>query len=181
MSRLAKKPIHIPEGVSVSIDGGFVGVKGSKGELAVPVLPGVAAEISADSARVTRTGEDKQSKANTGTMWSLVKNAIQGVSEGFSKKLEIEGVGYRAQKDGDALVISLGYVNSVRFPIPAGVEVSVEKNVIAVSGIDKELVGRVAAEIRALKKPEPYKGKGIRYQGEVVRRKAGKKAVTSGS
>ena len=118
---------------------------------------------------------------NVGTMWSLARNAAQGVLSEFSKVLEIEGIGYRASIEGDTLVLSLGYAQPVRFKIPKDVSVRVEKNVITISGVDKQLVGETAATIRQLKKPEPYKGKGIRYRGEIIRRKAGKKATTASS
>jgi len=165
MSRLIKKPIIVPSGVTVSQNGGVLHVKGPKGELNVKFAQGVTAAI--EGANLT---------VSAGTEWSLAKNAIEGVTSGFTKILEIEGVGYRAVVEGKDLVLHLGYAQPVRVPVMAGVTVAVEKSIIKVSGIDKELVGRVAAEIRALKKPEPYKGKGIHYQGEVIRRKVGKKA-----
>ncbi len=178
MSRLAKKPIAVPEGVTVTRSGGAVVVTGQKGELRVPLLPFTDLAVESAGVMVRATEEKKQARANQGTLWSLTKNAIEGVHQGFSKVLEIEGVGYRAQMDGTTLALSLGYVNPVRVPIPADIAISVEKNVITVSGADKELVGRIASQIRALKKPEPYKGKGIHYRGEVIRRKVGKKAAT---
>ncbi len=179
MSRLAKKPILIPEGVSVKADGRVLAVSGQKGANKVPILPFINVAVEGNSIIVTAKETMKQARANCGTMWSLIKNAVQGVAEGFSKNLEIEGVGFRAALEGKTLVLSIGFVNPARIEPPEGVVVAVEKNVIKVSGIDKELVGRVASEIRALKKPEPYKGKGIRYQGEIVRRKAGKKATAT--
>src|SRR3989344_3793207 len=165
MSRLAKKPITIPEGVSLELKEGNVRVKGPKGERVVPLLPHTKIAMEAGLAMVTGTDTHLQARANIGTMWSLVNGAVFGVKDGFVRKLEIEGVGYRAAVEGNTLVLSLGYVNPVRFNIPDGITVVVEKNTIVVS------------EIRSLKKPEPYKGKGIKYQGEVIIRKVGKKAA----
>ncbi len=180
MSRLAKKSIAVPQGVTVKHDGQVLRVKGAKGELAVRT---VGVEVKVEEGKVW-VSEDKKGEATplTGTIWSLVKNAIQGVAEGFLKILEIEGVGYRAVLEGKELVLFLGYAQPVRMKMPEGVAVKIEKNAIEISGIDKDLVGRVAANIRALKKPEPYKGKGIHYRGEVIRRKVGKKAgATTGA
>lgn len=179
MSRLIKKPISVPAGVVVAKEEGALIVRGAKGERRLTILPLIEVGVGAEAITVALLGSSKQSRANSGTMWSLIVNAIEGVTKGFSKKLEIEGVGYRANMEGSTLILSLGYVEPVRFPLPEGVTVTTEKGGITISGIDKELVGRVAARIRALKKPEPYKGKGIRYEGEVVRRKVGKKAVAS--
>jgi len=165
MSKLIKKPIAIPAGVTVSQHGGVLTVKGPKGELKVKFADGVTAKIEGQGLWVT-----------AGTEWSLAKNAIEGVTNGFTKVLEIEGVGYRAVAEGKDLMLHLGYAQPVRVQGLPGITIAVEKNTIKISGIDKELVGRAAAEIRALKKPEPYKGKGIHYQGEVIRRKVGKKA-----
>lgn len=189
MSRLIKKSIPIPAGTTVTQNGsGFV-FKGPKGELVLKAVPGI--EVSIEGAELwIKRGEGLENEAMLGTLWSLAKNAIQGVTEGYAKNLEIEGVGYRAvvesasakasaDKGGNELVLYLGYALPVRRPIPQGIAITVEKNVIKVSGIDKEAVGQAAAEIRALKKPEPYKGKGIHYAGEVIRRKVGKKAGTA--
>jgi large subunit ribosomal protein L6 len=165
MSKLVKKPVMIPSGVTVTHNGNLLTVKGPKGELKVKLAGGVTIKIDGANLWVS-----------TGTEWSLARNAIEGVTEGFVKVLEIEGVGYRAAVEGKELVLHLGYALPVRVKMLDGVTVLVEKSTMKVSGISKELVGRMAAEIRALKKPEPYKGKGIRYQGEVVRRKVGKKA-----
>ncbi len=179
MSRLAKKPITIASGVTVQVAGTTVAVKGAKAELSVPVLPGVAVTVSGSEVTVAKTGDNRAHQANIGTVWSLIRNAIEGVSKGFTKNLEIQGVGYRAAMEGKTLVLSLGYVHPVRVEAPAGVVIEVDKNNMKVSGANKELVGLTAAKIRALKKPEPYKGKGIRYVGEVVKIKAGKKAATA--
>lgn len=180
MSRLAKKPLIIPSGVTVSSDGSILSVKGPKGELKVNIPYGINVAINGSEISVGTEKTTKQNRANVGTVWSLTRNSILGVTEGYGKVLEIEGVGYKAALEGQVLAISLGYVHPVKFPIPQGITISVEKNAISISGNNKEQVGQVAAEIRKLKKPEPYKGKGIHYRGEVIRRKAGKKATTSG-
>jgi len=175
MSRLIKKPIIIDAGATVTKNGDILAVKGPKGELHVAIPAGVAVAIEGANLTVTSTTADGSS-AQAGTLYANVKNAITGVTAGFVKILEIEGVGYRAMLEGTTLVLHLGYAQPVKLPVPKGIALAVEKNTIKVSGIDKESVGQAAAEIRALKKPEPYKGKGIHYQGEVIRRKIGKKA-----
>jgi large subunit ribosomal protein L6 len=179
MSRLARRPISLPSGVTVQEHAGVVHVRGPKGELTLGVLPHVRLVLHPDGVGVEALGVDSQSRANCGTMWSLVRNALQGVHEGFVKRLEIEGIGFRAALEGRDIVLHLGYAHPVRFSPPEYVTLSVEKNVITVAGINKDTVGRAAAHIRALKPPEPYKGKGIRYAGEVIRIKAGKKAATA--
>jgi large subunit ribosomal protein L6 len=178
MSRLARKLITIPAGVTVAVSAGSVSAKGTKGELTVRIPDGIAVAQEPGGVRVTMERDDAQTRADVGTTWSHITNAVEGVHTGFEKSLEIEGVGYRAQLEGKTLVLSLGFVNPVRYEAPAGVTMSVEKNVIKVAGVSKEAVGQAAADIRAFKKPEPYKGKGIHYVGEVIRRKAGKKAAT---
>lgn len=183
MSRLIKKSIAIPAGTTVTQSGGVFVFKGPKGELKMDAVPGILVEIEGRNFWVKpngKPGEALENKAMLGTFWSLAQNAIQGVTEGFVKTLEIEGVGYRAVVEGGKeLVLYLGYALPVRRAVPEGIAVTVEKNTIKVAGIDKDAVGRAAAEIRALKKPEPYKGKGIHYLGEVIRRKVGKKAGTA--
>lgn len=176
MSRLAKKPIKILEGVTVREEEGSLFFKGPKGEHSFKLPAFVKVVISADEVKINTTGNGKQASANTGTTASLTKNAIFGVKEGFEKILEIEGVGYKGVMDGPTIVLSLGFVNPVRVTPSPGVTISVEKNRIKVSGVDKGMVGEIAARIRAEKKPEPYKGKGIHYLGEVIVRKVGKKA-----
>ena len=167
----------MPESATFAEKDGAYSVKGPKGEISVPRLAGVEIARGDDGAiNVTLTGDDRQARANLGTAWSLVRNAAVGVTEGFTKTLDIQGVGYRAAMEGATLNLSLGYSHPVRFQAPAGVTVSVDKNLVVVSGASKEDVGQTAALIRKFRKPEPYKGKGIRYQGEVVRMKAGKKA-----
>jgi len=176
MSRLSKKPIPVPEGVIVREEGHTFLLKGPRGEERVISLPFVLVAKEGERLHLTRKGDSKQARANIGTMTSLLKNAIEGVMKGFSKTLEIQGVGYRAAMEGKTLILSLGFVNPIRFEPPEGVVLTVEKNTITVSGNSKGEVTQTAANIRALKKPEPYKGKGIYYRGEIVRRKVGKKA-----
>lgn len=177
MSRLARKPIPL-NGATFTSKEGVYSVKGPKGELEILRLAGVEVTVTDDGvASVGLSGEASlQNKANLGTQWALVRNAAIGVTEGFTKNLEIQGVGYRANMEGNLLNLSLGFSHPIKFEAPAGVTVSVEKNIITVAGPNKEDVGQAAALIRKYRKPEPYKGKGIRYQGEVVRMKAGKKA-----
>lgn len=156
-------------------------VKGKLGALQLKLLNFVTAEMKDKEIQLNITDNEKQARANWGTMGSLLQNAIKGVSEGFSKVLEIEGVGFRASMEGNNLVLNVGFSHPVKFSPPEGIKLVVEKNTISVSGIDKALVGETAAQIRRIKKPEPYKGKGIRYQGEVIRRKAGKKVAGAGA
>ncbi len=158
---------------------GVLSVKGAKGALAVPLLSGIVAQVEGNSLAFTAKNHQKQTKSNWGTMRALAANAVRGVQGEFVKELKIEGVGFRAVVEGSVLVLSLGFSHPVRFPIPEGIRASVEKNVVRIAGIDKFLVGETAATIRAQKKPEPYKGKGIMYVGEVIRRKAGKKVAGS--
>ena len=179
MSRIGKKPIVIPAGVSIAVDGGAISARGPKGSAAREFPRDIAVALDGSSLMVSSRTAGGKSSALWGLWRSLIANMVVGVSEGFEKKLEIEGIGYRAAVDGAALVLQLGFSHPVRFPIPDGLAVKVEKNVITVSGIDKEAVGIASARIRSLKKPEPYKGKGIHYAGEIIRRKAGKKAVAS--
>ena len=175
MSRLIKKPVVIEGGATVTERDGVLVFTGPGGEQRVTLAPGVAARIEGQNLWIERKG-DLANKAILGTLWALSRNAIEGVTKGFVKILEIEGVGYRAVLEGKDLILHLGYALPVRVKIDDAITVAVEKNTIRVSGIDKNLVGLAAAKIRALKKPEPYKGKGIRYKGEVIRRKVGKKA-----
>ncbi|HEX2294426.1 MAG TPA: 50S ribosomal protein L6 [Actinomycetota bacterium] len=181
MSRIGQAPITIPSGVDVTIASGTVRVKGPKGQLERAVPEGISLEQSDGELRVTRAGESSDVRALHGLVRSLVANMIQGVTEGFEKRLEIHGVGYRAAKAGNDLELSVGFSHTVRKPAPAGIEFEVPQPTrITVRGIDKELVGQTAADIRAIKKPEPYKAKGIRYEGEHIRRKAGKAAKAAG-
>jgi len=178
MSRLAKKPIKLADGVTAKIEGDFLFLKGARGEVKLQIPRGETVKVGGNEIGVA-AGTGREGSALAGTLWALIKNAAEGVSSGFSKTLEIEGVGYRAVLEGKELVLFLGYAEPVRLKLPEGVVVKVEKNIIVLTGIDKDLVGRVAADIRALKKPEPYKGKGIHYKGEVIRRKVGKKAAAA--
>ncbi len=179
MSRVGKKPILIPSGVEVSVDGQTIRVKGPKGELVQEVNGRVQLSLSEEDGErvvlvsVTDT-EDTFDRAQWGTARALVQNMVQGVTEGFSRQLEVIGVGYRVNMQGKNLLLNLGFSHDVPVQVPTGVEASVEGNVITIKGADKQLVGETAAGIRKLRKPEPYKGKGIRYVGEVVRRKSGK-------
>ncbi len=181
MSRIGQAPITVPSGVDVTIASGVVRVKGPKGELERPVPDGIAIEQSDGELRVTRSSESNDVRALHGLVRSLVANMIQGVTEGYEKRLEIHGVGYRAAKAGNDLELSVGFSHVVRKAAPAGIVFEVPQPTrITVRGIDKELVGQTAADIRAIKKPEPYKAKGIRYEGEHIRRKAGKAAKAGG-
>ncbi len=180
MSRLIKKPVVIEGGATVTERDGVLIFTGPKGEQRVTLAPGVGIKIEGQNLWIEKAGE-VTNKAILGTLWALSRNAIEGVTKGFSKILEIEGVGYRAVLEGKDLILHLGYALPVRVKIDDAITVVVEKNTIKISGIDKNLVGLAAAKIRSLKKPEPYKGKGIRYRGEVVRRKVGKKAGTASS
>ncbi|PIR89346.1 MAG: 50S ribosomal protein L6 [Candidatus Harrisonbacteria bacterium CG10_big_fil_rev_8_21_14_0_10_40_38] len=180
MSKIAKKPIEVPSGVNVSIKEHEIEVTGKGGTLIVPLLSNINAVAGEEGITLTPKNKIAETRANWGTVASLLKNATQGVSEGFTKSLEIEGIGFKAVMEGKTLVLNVGFSHQVKFPTPSDVTITVEKNIIKVSGIDKERVGQTAAEIRKIKKPEPYKGKGIHYVGEVVRRKAGKKVAGSG-
>ena len=178
MSRLAKKPIFLPKDVSFSLKDGSAVVYGPKGEAKFFVHENVEIKHSGDELLVVpKTNNQKNTKALLGTIFSLLKNSIKGVTDGFEKKLEIEGIGYKAQLEGDTLSLSLGFTHPVKVKAPKGISFKVEKNVITVSGANKEVVGQITSTIRLKKPPEPYKGKGIHYLGEVIRKKAGKKAV----
>lgn len=175
MSRIGKKPVPVPSGVTVSIDAQSVAVKGPKGELSRVLPREVNIAQEGEHVVVTRQNDSRTARARHGLSRTLIANMIEGVSKGFEKRLEIKGVGYRAAVKGKTLTMNLGYSHPVEFEPPAGIEFKVESNTnVIVSGIDKELVGTVAAKIRDARPPEPYKGKGVRYLGEMVRRKAGK-------
>ncbi len=174
MSRIGKLPIKIPSGVSVTIERDHIAVQGSKGSLQQVMLAGISLKQEEDAVVVSRHNDEPVNRAKHGLMRSLVQNMVTGVNEGFSKQLELHGVGYRVALSGQDLKFNIGKSHEVAYTIPTGVVASVEQNTITISGIDKQLVGQVAAEIRALKKPEPYKGKGIRYSGERIIRKSGK-------
>jgi large subunit ribosomal protein L6 len=174
MSRIGKLPIEIPSGVTITVDSDVITVKGAKGELTVPHLSDVTVAIEDGKATVTRKDDEKIAKSQHGLQRSLLNNAVEGVTKGFEKKLEVNGVGFRIAMSGADLEMQLGFSHPVKYKTPEGVQISTNKMEITVSGIDKQKVGQAAAEIRALKKPEPYKGKGIKYADEQILRKAGK-------
>jgi large subunit ribosomal protein L6 len=174
MSRIGKLPIQIPSGVTITVDSDVISVKGPKGELTVPHLSDVTVSLEDNQAIVTRKDDERIAKAQHGLQRALLNNAVEGVTKAFEKKLEVNGVGFRVGGGGQAIEMSLGFSHPVKYSAPEGVTLTVEKMTITVNGIDKQAVGQVAAEIRSLKKPEPYKGKGIKYADEVVLRKAGK-------
>lgn len=174
MSRIGKLPILVPSGVTITIDNDSITVVGPKGQLVVPHLSDVTVNLENGFAIVTRKDNERIAKAQHGLQRALLNNAVNGVVSGFEKKLEINGVGFRVSGGGQKIEMSLGFSHPVHYIAQEGVTLSVDKMTITVSGIDKQQVGQVAAEIRALKKPEPYKGKGIKYADEVVLRKAGK-------
>lgn len=175
MSRIGKRPIPIPKNVTVTLDGLTIVIKGPKGELTRTLPAGVVLSQEGDTIVVKRRDESRLARERHGLCRTLIANMVDGVSQGFQKRLEIQGVGYRAQVQGRSLNLSLGYSHPVQFDPPEGIQFAVEGNTnVTVSGIDKEIVGDIAARIRAARPPEPYKGKGVRYAGEQVRRKAGK-------
>jgi len=176
MSRIGKVPVSMPGGVSASIEGAVLSVKGPKGTLSMPMLDDISYGIEDGRIVVKPANETKRARSFWGMHRTLVQNLVTGVTEGFTKVLEISGVGYRAQAQGKNLRLQLGYSHDVNFPVPEGVEVKTpDQNTVEISGIDKQKVGQVAAEIRRWRKPEPYKGKGIKYRGEYIFRKEGKK------
>ena len=175
MSRIGKQPIPIPDKVTVTIDGLHVKVKGPKGELERILPDKVTVVQEGTEVKVSPVDESRIARQRHGLSRTLVANMVEGVSKGFEKRLEIQGVGYRAQAKGTTLILNVGYSNPVEIPAPSGIQLSVENNTnVIVTGIDKEVVGNVAATIRSVRPPEPYKGKGIRYAGEYILRKAGK-------
>jgi len=191
MSRIGKKPILIPEGVEVKIEGERVIIRGPKGELQRVVRPEIKVEVKENKILLSphiktskqkkfAPGQAKKTKAFWGLFRALLFNMVEGVTKGFEKKLEIKGLGFKAIKEGEDLLLSVGFTHPVRIKALPGIKFLIEKNIITISGIDKEKVSQTAAKIRKVKPPEPYKGKGIKYQGEIIRRKAGKKTVTTG-
>jgi large subunit ribosomal protein L6 len=174
MSRIGKLPIAIPSGVTITVDPAEITVSGSKGTLKQFTMPDITVAQEGSDVVVTRANDEPKIRAKHGLMRALINNMVVGVSTGFSKKLEINGVGYRVAAQGTDLKLNLGFSHDVIYKMPAGVTATIEQNTITVSGISKQQVGQVAAEIRALKKPEPYKGKGIKYEGERIIRKSGK-------
>jgi len=177
MSRIGKKPIPIPAGVKVNVTNGTVSAEGPKGKLAQTVPSGLSAAIDANTVVISRAGDDRRARALHGLTRALVANMVTGVKDGFERKLDIVGIGYRAQMQGKAIQLALGYSHPVIFPLPEGITAEIERQVaITLRGADKALLGETAAKLRALRKPDPYKGKGIKYADEVIRRKVGKKA-----
>ncbi|BDU75333.1 50S ribosomal protein L6 [Mesoterricola sediminis] len=175
MSRIGKKPVALPKGVKVTVHGAEAVVEGAKGTLNCPIPQGITLDVQADSINLTRQDDQPQSRAYHGLTRALLNNAVQGVTSGWKKELDIVGVGYKAAMEGEALRLDLGYSHPINYVAPQGISIAVEKNThLIVTGIDRQLVGQVAADIRKFRKPEPYKGKGVQYTGEVIRRKAGK-------
>lgn len=181
MSKIGKQPIPVPADITVTVADGAVSVKGSKGTLTVPLLSGVEVVVENGVLQCSLKGTGKQSRSNFGTMRALIANAVAGLTKGFEKTLILEGVGYRVTKEGENLLLALGFSHPVRYEAPAGIIFEVEKNsILKIKGIDRALVGQVAADIRDLKKPEPFRGKGFHYSDEVIKRKVGKKAGAAG-
>jgi large subunit ribosomal protein L6 len=175
MSRIGRKPVTVPKGVTLQLDGSNVAVKGPRGELRRSLHPEMQVALDKDQFTVVRPSEEKRHKALHGLTRTLVQNMVDGVSKGVSKTLEIQGVGYKAEAKPYGVNLIVGYSHPVKYEAPKGIKISVDNNIVVkIEGADKELVGQVAAELRSVRPPEPYKGKGIRYQGEQVRRKAGK-------
>lgn len=179
MSRIGKKPIPIPDDVEVKIEGQTIRVKGPKGEISQEIRPEIKVEIKGNQIILSPQISSKKTKAFWGTSRVLISNMISGVKEGYERKLEIIGIGYKASLEGEDLILQMGFTHPVRIKAPEGIKFKIEKNIITVSGIDKRLVAQTAANIRKVKPPEPYKGKGIKYFGEYIRRKVGKKAVAT--
>lgn len=180
MSRVGKKVIPIPKEVKVQIEGDSLQIQGPKGRLTTPVPPGISFKLEGAELSCHRSSDERQQRAFHGLARALAQNAVKGVTEGFSKELDIVGVGYKASVEGNKVVLSLGFSHPVVYPIPEGIKVAVDAkaNRVTISGIDRQRVGQVAAEIRGLRKPDPYKQKGIRYVGEVLKKKAGKAGAT---
>jgi large subunit ribosomal protein L6 len=175
MSRIGKKPVTLPNGVKVTVAGSEAVVEGAKGKLSCPIPAGITLDIQADSVVLSRSNDEPQNRAYHGLTRALLGNAVTGVTEGWKKELDIVGVGYKAAMEGAKLKLELGYSHPINYEAPEGIQMAVEKTThIVVTGIDRQLVGQVAADIRKFRKPEPYKGKGVKYTGEVIRRKAGK-------
>ncbi len=175
MSRIGRKPVAVPKGVAIDLQGSTIAVKGPRGELRRTLHPDMKLGLDGGTFTVERPSEDKRHKALHGLTRTLVQNMVDGVSKGFTKTLEIQGVGYKAEAKPYGVNLVVGYSHPVKYEAPKGIKISVENNtVVKIEGADKEVVGQVAAELRSVRPPEPYKGKGIRYQGEQVRRKAGK-------
>lgn len=177
MSRIGRNPIEIPAGTTVEITGSTIKASGPKGALEVTLMDGLKVSLEDSVMRVEKTRDDEETQRTYGLQRTLINNIVVGVSTGYERRLEINGVGYRANVAGQTVNLSLGYSHPIAFQLPQGIEAKVEKNIIILNGADKQLIGQVAANIRALRKPEPYKGKGIKYVEERIRRKAGKTAA----
>lgn len=180
MSNIGKKPIQLKEGVNLKLEGEKVIVSGPKGDLEMKIPYGIITEIKDNEIKLKKTAEEKALNRNLGLARALLANIIIGVTDGFEKKLELSGVGYRARVDGEELILNVGFTEPVRVKAPAGIKFNVYENIIAVSGVNKELVGDVASNIRKVRVPDPYKAKGIKYVGEYIRRKVGKAAKAVG-
>ena len=179
MSRIGRKLITVPKDVKIRVSDDALQVEGPKGQLTTPVPPGISFTLTGAELSCKRTSDERQQRAFHGLARALAQNAIKGVTEGFTRELDIVGVGYKAQLEGNKVVFSLGYSHVVDFPIPEGIKIAIDKQThLVVSGADRQQVGQVAAEIRRLRKPDPYKQKGIRYMGEVLKKKAGKAGAT---
>ena len=180
MSRIGKKPIPVPQGVTITANGQLIAVKGPKGELKREIRKPIVVKVEGAQVLVNRPDDSREAKALHGLSRTLVANMVEGVTKGYEKKLHIEGVGFKAEVAGSTLSLNVGYTHIIKFQIPQGVKVTVDKNVdLAVSGIDKELVGQTAAKIRGFREPDVYKGKGIMYAGEKLRKKVGKAGATA--
>lgn len=175
MSRIGRKELALPKGVDVKVAGGLVRVKGPKGELSKAIHPRVSVHVENGQVRVGRSTDEKADRSLHGTVRNEIKNMVEGVTQGYERVLEISGVGYRAQLQGKKLLLSLGYTHQIEFPLPGGIDAAVDKQTtVTLRGIDKYVLGQTAAKIRAMRKPEPYKGKGVKYAGEHIIRKEGK-------
>jgi len=174
MSRIGKKNIYVPEFVSFSLKNGTAKISGPKGELEVKIFNGIDVQLNDNKISVSRSSDDRKYRSMHGTMRQLIANAVTGVSDGFTKELEIRGVGYQANMQGNKLHLQLGFSHDIIFETPEGINIDAKRTEISVAGYNKQLVGEVASKIRSFRKPEPYKGKGIRYKGEHVRQKQGK-------
>jgi large subunit ribosomal protein L6 len=175
MSRIGRKELTLPKGVDVKVTEGLVRVKGPKGEISKTVHPRVSVQVENGQVRVGRSSDEKSDRSLHGTVRNEIKNMVEGVSQGYQRVLEISGVGYRAQLQGKKLLLNLGHTHQIEFPLPTGIDATVDKQVtVTLKGIDKHVLGQTAAKIRAMRKPEPYKGKGVKYAGEHIIRKEGK-------
>jgi large subunit ribosomal protein L6 len=181
MSRVGRKVLPLPKGVTVSQKAGAISVKGPKGELSKPLPDGISVKTEADKLQVLRADDSRQNRAKHGLIRAHLANMVKGVTEGWNRELEINGVGYRAEVAGDTINMALGYSHPIAFKLPKGVTAKVDKNRVTLSSADRDLVGQTAAKVRELRPPEPYKGKGVKYVEEVIKRKVGKAGATSGS